>query len=68
MKNLFLALIALLAAPACTSRGPVPAAEPGEPLRIAAWNAEHLTAAEGEGCSPRDAAGRRNGSGRETAT
>ena len=56
MKNLVLSLCAFFAAAACTTQSPLPGEVPPEPLRVAAWNMEHLTAAEGEGCRPRSAA------------
>ncbi len=40
---------------ACQLAGPPPPAP--EPLRIAAWNIEHLTGEAGAGCFPRDEAG-----------
>lgn len=54
MKNLAALVLALAAASSCTTKVPDPP-QP-DPIRIAAWNTEHLTAAEGGGCRPRDAA------------
>lgn len=53
MKWIIPALCAVLAAASCMR--PVRQPEEPAPIRIAAWNIEHLTAAEGEGCRPRTA-------------
>lgn len=47
---------ALLISACQLSAPPAPAPQPA-PLRIAAWNLEHLTAEPGAGCMPRDEAG-----------
>lgn len=49
---LILAAVALLSA--CQLSAPPPATQ--APVRIAAWNVEHLTAVNGAGCAPRDEA------------
>lgn len=49
-------LAAVLLLSACQIAGPQPTGHTPEPLRIAAWNAEHLTAVAGAGCAPRDEA------------
>lgn len=52
----FLPIAAGLLLTACQLSGPRTAAPAAAPLRIAAWNIEHLTAATGAGCLPRDEA------------
>lgn len=49
-----LLLAAAVALTACQLSPPEPANQ--TPVRIAAWNIEHLTAATGAGCAPRDEA------------
>ncbi|MFN3313124.1 MAG: endonuclease/exonuclease/phosphatase family protein [Hyphomonas sp.] len=51
----FLPIAAAFLLSACQTGGPQPPA--AEPLRIAAWNIEHLTGLTGAGCFPRDEAG-----------
>ncbi len=48
-------LAAALLLSACQISGPPTAEQP--PVRIAAWNIEHLTEVSGAGCAPRDEAG-----------
>ncbi|KCZ93117.1 endonuclease/exonuclease/phosphatase family protein [Hyphomonas hirschiana VP5] len=51
-----LVLATALLVSACQTPAPPPADQEAGPLRIAAWNTEHLTAVSGAGCFPRDEA------------
>jgi len=57
MLRQILKLAAALTLAACQLTAPPPPKQAAAPLRLAAWNMEHLTAEPGAGCMPRDEAG-----------